>query len=43
LSGDNNDDKESKEPDYNEGEDHLEEELEEETGEANQITINQVF
>jgi hypothetical protein len=37
------DDKESKEPDYNEDKDQLEEKQQEETGEINQETTNQVF
>jgi hypothetical protein len=39
----NNGIKESKEPDYDEDKDHLEEEQEEETGKINQTTTNQVF
>jgi IS30 family transposase len=35
--------KESKEPDYDEDKDQLEEEQEEETGESGQVTTNQVF
>ena len=36
-------DKESKEPDYDEDKDQLEEKQEEETGEIDQETTNQVF
>ena len=35
--------KESEEPDYNEDKDQLEEEQEKETGEANQETTNHIF
>ena len=40
---DNNGSKECKEPDYDEDKDRLEEKQEEETGEINQETTNQVF
>jgi hypothetical protein len=39
----NNSSKESKEPDYDEDRDQIEEKQEEETGEINQETTNQVF
>ena len=44
-SGNNNeaDKEESNEPDYNEDKDQLEEEQEEQTGDASEATINEVF
>jgi hypothetical protein len=43
LTSNKKGDKESKEPDYDEGKDQLEEKLEKETGESIQETTNHVF
>jgi hypothetical protein len=43
MDSGNEDDKESKEPDYDGDEDQLEEEQEERSGDATEATTNQVF